>query len=164
MEWGAERATELRHPLPSSDFHSARFAPRLFGHFPHCGAWSEANPTQYSFFSRGLAGVAAGLYNGNHRYWFHIFLKKVIFFQRLIKMNMPLNEDNTVSFSTTLFALIRTSLNIKLRGNMNANDTELRKMIKNIWPKTSEKVLNKLIPKQSGQWRLHGQGILLHFF
>ena len=71
--------------------------------------------------------------------------------QRLIKMNMPLNEDNTVSFSTTLFALIRTSLNIKLRGNMNANDTELRKMIKNIWPKTSEKVLNKLIPKQSGE-------------
>ena len=67
-------------------------------------------------------------------------------------MNMPLNEDNTVSFSTTLFALIRTSLNIKLRGNMNANDTELRKMIKNIWPKTSSgKVLNKLIPKQSGK-------------
>lgn len=64
-------------------------------------------------------------------------------------MNMPLNDDGTVSFSTTLFALIRTSLNIKLRGNMNANDTELRKMIKRVWPKTSEKVLNKLIPKQS---------------
>lgn len=46
---------------------------------------------------------------------------------------------------------------------MNANDTELRKMIKNIWPKTSEKVLNKLIPKQSGKWRLHGQGILRRF-
>ncbi|KAM7445212.1 hypothetical protein ABFA07_006340 [Porites harrisoni] len=74
---------------------------------------------------------------------------KIVGYKRLIKMNMPLNEDNTVSFSTTLFALIRTSLNIKLRGNMNANDTELRKMIKNIWPKTSEKVLNKLIPKQS---------------
>lgn len=88
---------------------------------------------------------------------------RVFFYQRLIKMNMPLNEDNTVSFSTTLFALIRTSLNIKLRGNMNANDTELRKMIKNIWPKTSEKVLNKLIPKQSGKWRLHGQGILRRF-
>ena len=66
-------------------------------------------------------------------------------------MNMPLNDDSTVSFSTTLFALIRTSLNIKLRGNMNANDTELRKMIKRVWPKTSEKVLNKLIPKQSGK-------------
>ena len=66
-------------------------------------------------------------------------------------MNMPLDEDNMVSFSTTLFALIRTSLNIKLRGNMNANDTELRKMIKRVWPKTSEKVLNKLIPKQSGK-------------
>lgn len=74
---------------------------------------------------------------------------RIVGYKRLIKMNMPLNDDGTVSFSTTLFALIRTSLNIKLRGNMNANDTELRKMIKRVWPKTSEKVLNKLIPKQS---------------
>ncbi|XP_068695384.1 voltage-dependent calcium channel type A subunit alpha-1-like isoform X1 [Montipora foliosa] len=74
---------------------------------------------------------------------------RIVGYKRLIKMNMPLNDDGTVSFSTTLFALIRTSLNIKLRGNMNANDTELRKMIKRVWPKTSEKVLDKLIPKQS---------------
>ncbi|XP_078343776.1 voltage-dependent L-type calcium channel subunit alpha-1D-like isoform X1 [Oculina patagonica] len=73
---------------------------------------------------------------------------KIVGYKRLIKMNMPLNEDNTVSFSTTLFALIRTSLNIKLRGNMNANDTELRRMIKRVWPKTSQRVLNSLIPKQ----------------
>ncbi|XP_022780550.1 voltage-dependent N-type calcium channel subunit alpha-1B-like isoform X2 [Stylophora pistillata] len=73
---------------------------------------------------------------------------KIVGYKRLIKMNMPLNDDNTVSFSTTLFALIRTSLNIKLRGNMNANDTELRRMIKRVWPKTSQKVLNSLIPKQ----------------
>lgn len=66
-------------------------------------------------------------------------------------MNMPLNDDGTVSFSTTLLALIRTSLNIKLGGNMNANDTELRKMIKRIWPRTPRKVLDNLIPKQTGK-------------
>ena len=33
-------------------------------------------------------------------------------FQRLIKMNMPLYPDNTVTFTATLFALVRTSLKI----------------------------------------------------
>lgn len=70
-------------------------------------------------------------------------------------MNMPLNDDGTVTFNTTLFALVRTSLNIKLRGNMNANDTELRKMIKRVWPNTPNRVLDKLIPKQSGKVVLH---------
>ena len=35
-------------------------------------------------------------------------------YQRLIKMNMPLDEEYRVHFTTTLFALIRTSLRIKL--------------------------------------------------
>ena len=68
VDWGGERTMELRHPCPSSDFLSARFAPQLFRLFPHCGAWSEANPNQLLFLSRGLASVAAGLYNSNHRY------------------------------------------------------------------------------------------------
>ena len=34
--------------------------------------------------------------------------------QRLIKMNMPLYADNTVSFTATLFALVRTSLKIMI--------------------------------------------------
>lgn len=67
-------------------------------------------------------------------------------------MNMPVSENGDVTFQTTLFALIRTSLNIKLRGNMNANDTELRKIMKRLWPNsTSNKILDKLIPKQSGK-------------
>lgn len=34
--------------------------------------------------------------------------------QRLVKMNMPISEDNTVQFTSTLMALIRTALEIKL--------------------------------------------------
>ena len=36
--------------------------------------------------------------------------------RRLVSMNMPLNSDGTVDFNATLFALIRTSLNIKTEG------------------------------------------------
>lgn len=36
-------------------------------------------------------------------------------YKHLIRMNMPVAEDGTVHFSTTLFALIRESLSIKMR-------------------------------------------------
>lgn len=36
------------------------------------------------------------------------------FSQRLVKMNMPIADDNTVHFTSTLMALIRTALEIKL--------------------------------------------------
>ncbi|RXM90748.1 Voltage-dependent P/Q-type calcium channel subunit alpha-1A [Acipenser ruthenus] len=35
-------------------------------------------------------------------------------YKRLVKMNMPIAEDNTVHFTSTLMALIRTALEIKL--------------------------------------------------
>lgn len=35
-------------------------------------------------------------------------------FQKLIRMNMPVATDKTVHFSTTLFALIRESLDIRM--------------------------------------------------
>ena len=39
-------------------------------------------------------------------------------YKKLIRMNMPLDVDNKVSFTTTLFALIRENLDIKMRpGN-----------------------------------------------
>uniref|UniRef100_A0A3P8WC90 Voltage-dependent N-type calcium channel subunit alpha n=1 Tax=Cynoglossus semilaevis TaxID=244447 RepID=A0A3P8WC90_CYNSE len=41
-------------------------------------------------------------------------------YKRLVKMNMPISEDNTVQFTSTLMALIRTALEIKL-----ASDNEL---------------------------------------
>lgn len=38
----------------------------------------------------------------------------VSFSQRLVKMNMPIADDNSVHFTSTLMALIRTALEIKL--------------------------------------------------
>ena len=37
-----------------------------------------------------------------------------IAYKRLIRMNMPVKEDKTVNFTTTLMALIRTALDIKI--------------------------------------------------
>lgn len=36
--------------------------------------------------------------------------------QRLVDMNVPLHPDGTVTFNSTLFALVRTSLKIKTEG------------------------------------------------
>ena len=38
--------------------------------------------------------------------------------KRLVSMNMRLNSDGTVDFNATLFALVRTSLNIMTDGNI----------------------------------------------
>lgn len=47
--------------------------------------------------------------------WPNISLSPLISFpQRLVKMNMPIADDNTVHFTSTLMALIRTALEIKL--------------------------------------------------
>lgn len=70
--------------------------------------------------------------------------------QRLIKMNMPIMGDNTVLFTSTLFALIRTALGIFSTGDPAYADSELRRTIKILWPKTSKKILEKMIPLQSG--------------
>ena len=39
---------------------------------------------------------------------------KLLAYRKLIRMNMPLQEDESVNFTTTLFALIRESLSIKM--------------------------------------------------
>ncbi len=39
---------------------------------------------------------------------------KILAYRRLIRMNMPVSSDGTVQFTTTLFALIRESLAIKM--------------------------------------------------
>lgn len=36
-------------------------------------------------------------------------------YKKLIRMNMPLDDEGKVNFTTTLFALIRENLNIKMR-------------------------------------------------
>ncbi len=93
--------------------------------------------------------------------------------KKLVAMNMPLNFDGTVMFNATLFALVRTNLQIKLTGmqifvnttslvlwkliyvvcvlekgklnNDKANE-ELRAIIKRIWKRTSPKLLDQIIP------------------
>jgi hypothetical protein len=39
-------------------------------------------------------------------------------YKKLIRMNMPLDREGRVHFTTTLFALIRENLNIKVRVYM----------------------------------------------
>uniref|UniRef100_A0AAY4EPQ5 Voltage-dependent N-type calcium channel subunit alpha n=1 Tax=Denticeps clupeoides TaxID=299321 RepID=A0AAY4EPQ5_9TELE len=48
-----------------------------------------------------------------------------IAYKRLVRMNMPIAEDNTVHFTSTLMALIRTALEIKLAS---ANDLTVGKV------------------------------------
>uniref|UniRef100_A0A3Q2WCL3 Voltage-dependent L-type calcium channel subunit alpha n=1 Tax=Haplochromis burtoni TaxID=8153 RepID=A0A3Q2WCL3_HAPBU len=65
--------------------------------------------------------------------------------KRLVGMNMPLNSDGTVTFNATLFALVRTALKIKTENFEQANE-ELRAIIKQIWKRTSMKLLDQVIP------------------
>ena len=82
---------------------------------------------------------------------------------------MPLNSDGTVMFNATLFALVRTNLQIKVTGKLTTNEftwtsnelsssmlyqqgnidtcnEELRTVIKKIWKRTSPKLLDQIIP------------------
>ncbi|UJR26618.1 hypothetical protein I4U23_007937 [Adineta vaga] len=66
--------------------------------------------------------------------------------KKLVSMNMPLNQDGTVMFNATLFALIRTSLKIKTEGNIDQANEELRAVIRKIWKRTPQKLLDQIIP------------------
>lgn len=66
--------------------------------------------------------------------------------KRLVSMNMPLNSDGTVLFNATLFAVVRTSLKIKTDGNIDEANGELRAIIKQIWKRTSPKLLDQVVP------------------
>ncbi|XP_051536382.1 probable voltage-dependent N-type calcium channel subunit alpha-1B isoform X3 [Myxocyprinus asiaticus] len=71
-----------------------------------------------------------------------------IAYKRLVRMNMPIAEDNTVHFTSTLMALIRTALEIKLASGVLAQrlcDAELRKEINKIWPNLSSKTMDLLV-------------------
>ncbi|XP_048353770.1 LOW QUALITY PROTEIN: voltage-dependent R-type calcium channel subunit alpha-1E [Sphaerodactylus townsendi] len=70
-------------------------------------------------------------------------------YKRLVLMNMPVAEDNTVHFTSTLMALIRTALDIKIaKGGADwpQFDSELQKEILTIWPHLSQKMLDLLVP------------------
>ncbi|PAV69811.1 hypothetical protein WR25_26057 [Diploscapter pachys] len=70
-------------------------------------------------------------------------------YKHLIRMNMPVAEDGTVHFTTTLFALIRESLSIKMRPveEMDEADEELRQTLKKIWPlKAKRNTIDLVVP------------------
>ncbi|XP_072297751.1 voltage-dependent R-type calcium channel subunit alpha-1E-like isoform X2 [Eucyclogobius newberryi] len=72
-----------------------------------------------------------------------------IAYKRLVLMNMPVDEDMTVHFTSTLMSLIRTALDIKIaRGGEDrlALDSELQKEISIIWPYLPQKNLDLLVP------------------
>ncbi|XP_065812078.1 voltage-dependent R-type calcium channel subunit alpha-1E [Labrus bergylta] len=70
-------------------------------------------------------------------------------YKRLVLMNMPVDEDMSVHFTSTLMALIRTALEVKIaRGGEDRNqmDLDLQKEIGVIWPHLSQKSLELLVP------------------
>ena len=74
-------------------------------------------------------------------------------YKHLIRMNMPVAEDGTVHFTTTLFALIRESLSIKMRPveEMDEADEELRQTLKKIWPlKAKRNMIDLVVPPNHG--------------
>ncbi|XP_064293173.1 voltage-dependent P/Q-type calcium channel subunit alpha-1A isoform X3 [Phalacrocorax carbo] len=68
--------------------------------------------------------------------------------KRLLRMDLPVADDNTVHFNSTLMALIRTALDIKIaKGGADKQqmDAELRKEMIAIWPNLSPKNLDLLV-------------------
>lgn len=63
-------------------------------------------------------------------------------------MNMPVNGEGKVNFTTTLFALIRENLNIKMRDAplMDQANKELKETIHKLWPLQAKKIADKLVP------------------
>ncbi|KAM8793896.1 voltage-dependent P/Q-type calcium channel subunit alpha-1A [Eudromia elegans] len=69
-------------------------------------------------------------------------------YKRLLRMDLPVADDNTVHFNSTLMALIRTALDIKIaKGGADKQqmDAELRKEMIAIWPNLSPKNLDLLV-------------------
>jgi len=69
-----------------------------------------------------------------------------------MKLNMPISGDNTVLFTPTLFALVRTSLGMTTHENDFFRDSCFRKIIKRTWPNLTQKTLDLLIPEQTGMY------------
>ena len=72
-------------------------------------------------------------------------------------MNMPVDNEGNVHFTTTLFALIRESLKIKTLNIQDVDDSEmdradddLREVIRKLWPFQDIKQIQLALPPQSG--------------
>lgn len=66
---------------------------------------------------------------------------------------MPVDDNGTVHFTTTLFALIRESLSIKMGPAeiMDQRDNELRYSLLKLWPVQAKRMMNILVPPDSGK-------------
>ena len=73
-------------------------------------------------------------------------------YKKLIRMNQPIDEEGMVHFTTTLFALIRENLSIKMRSaeEMDHADLELRSTIIKVWPYEGKDKIDLLIPPREG--------------
>lgn len=67
---------------------------------------------------------------------------------------MPITEDGKVNFTTTLFALIRENLSIKMRPaeEMDQADKELKHTVQKLWPLQAKKIIDKLVPANEGSF------------
>lgn len=74
-------------------------------------------------------------------------------FKKLIRMNQPIDDEGMVHFTTTLFALIRENLSIKMRAaeEMDQADFELRQTIIKVWPYEGKEKIDLLVPPREGR-------------
>ena len=75
-------------------------------------------------------------------------------YKRLIRMNMPIDKEGRVAFTTTLFALIRDNLEINVResAEMDQADLELRATIMKVWPITRAGKIDLLVPTEDCEY------------
>lgn len=77
----------------------------------------------------------------------------ILAYKRLVRMNMPIDDEGKVHFTTTLFALVRVNLQIFMRSmdEMDQADQELRTTIGRTWPfvKRDGKI-DLLVPRPAG--------------
>ena len=87
---------------------------------------------------------------------------KKLAYKRFVRLNIPLDNDKAINFTTVLFGLIRESLKIKVLnfdeiGNeklyeleLEKYNDELRSIIKKIWPFVPIEKLNIALPFRDG--------------
>lgn len=85
---------------------------------------------------------------------------KFLAYKRFMKLNMPIDDQSRVHFTTTLFSLIRESLKIKILNLEEADDAqadqadeELRAILIKLWSYVDIKIINLCVPYKH---ELHG--------
>ena len=116
--------------------------PHHLGEFVHL--WSEYDPDAKGFIKH--VDVVTLLRKISPPLGFGKLCPHRVACKRLVAMNMPLKADGTVEFRATLFAVIRTSLKIKMDGPIDQCNLELREIMRKIWKRTPEKILDSLVP------------------